>query len=99
MTGNKIDYKFNEKELLKQVGDYIDSTYTNHHYSKNRIQTTEFIVDSGHLTGFAVGSIIKYIQRYGHKGGPEDWRKDIMKTIHCAMILLSEHDRRQSEEE
>jgi len=93
MTGNKIDYKFNEKELLKEVAEYIDSTYTNHHYSKNRIQTTEFIVDSGHLTGFAVGSIIKYIQRYGHKGTPEDHRKDIMKVIHCAMILLSEHDR------
>jgi len=96
MTGNKIDYKFNEKELLKQVAEYIDSTYTNHHYSKNRIQTTEFIVDSGHLTGFAVGSIIKYIQRYGHKGTSEDHRKDIMKVIHCAMILLSEHDRKNS---
>lgn len=88
-----INYRFNEKELLKQVADYIDGTYTNHHYSKNRIQTTEFIADSGHLVGFTVGSIIKYAQRYGHKGRPEDHRKDIMKVIHCAMILLSEHDR------
>lgn len=96
MTGNKIDYKFNEKELLKQVSEYVDSTYTNHHYSKNRIQTTEFIADSGHLVGFAIGSIIKYAQRYGHKGGPEDHRKDIMKVIHCAIILLSEHDRLSS---
>jgi hypothetical protein len=91
-----IEYKFNEKELLKQVSEYIDSTYTNHHYSKNRIQTTEFIADSGHLVGFAAGSIIKYTQRYGHKGGQDDWRKDLMKTIHCAIIMLSEHDRLSS---
>jgi len=89
----KIDYRFNEEELLKQVSEYVDSTYTNHHYSQNRIQTTEFIADSGHLKGFANGSMIKYLQRYGHKGGPDDHRKDILKTIHCALILLSEHDR------
>ena len=89
----KIDYRFNEEQLLKEVSEYVDSTYTNHHYSKNRIQTTEFIADSGHLKGFAIGSMIKYLQRYGHKGGPDDHRKDILKTIHCALILLSEHDR------
>lgn len=89
----KIDYRFNEEQLLKEVSEYVDSTYTNHHYSKNRIQTTEFIADSGHLKGFAIGSMIKYLQRYGHKGGPEDHRRDILKTIHCALILLSEHDR------
>lgn len=92
----KIDYRFNEEELLKQVSEYVDSTYTNHHYSKNRIQTTEFIADSGHLKGFAIGSMIKYLQRYGHKGSVDDHRKDILKTIHCALILLSEHDRYNS---
>lgn len=89
----KIEYKFNEKELLKELEEYVNATYVNHHYSKNNIQTTEFIADSGHLIGFAIGNIIKYAQRYGMKGTKEDHRKDIMKILHYSLILLSEHDK------
>lgn len=86
-----IDYKFNEGNNLKKIKEYIDSTYDGYHYSKNRIQTTEFIADSGHLTGFAIGNIIKYAQRYGLKGSNEDHVKDIMKIIHYSLILLNQH--------
>lgn len=88
---NKIDYKFNEADLCKELASYIDKTYDSH-YSKNNFQSTEFIVDCGHGIGFAIGNILKYAQRYGRKGLPEDARKDLMKVLHYAIIALSIHD-------
>ena len=80
---------FNEEQALIWARNYIISTYTQH-YSKNKIQTTEFIFDSGHGEGFCIGNIIKYAQRYGKKDGKNP--KDLLKIIHYAIILLgSEH--------
>jgi len=86
-----IEYKFNEGELCKELAAYIDKTYDSH-YSKNKFQSTEFIVDCGHGIGFAIGNILKYAQRYGRKGLPEDHRSDLMKVLHYAIIALSIHD-------
>tara|TARA_B100001248_G_C27390970_1_gene462321 strand:+ start:1571 stop:1915 length:345 start_codon:yes stop_codon:yes gene_type:complete len=86
-----IEYKFNEDELLKELKIYIDKTYSMH-YSKNQFQSTEFIIDSGHGTGFLIGNIMKYAQRYGRKGSPEEWRKDLMKIIHYSLLALYNHD-------
>ena len=87
----KINYKFNEGELVQELADYINKTYGSH-YSKNNFQSTEFIVDCGHGTGFAIGNILKYAQRYGRKGTHADARKDLMKVLHYAIIALSIHD-------
>ena len=84
-----IDYKYNEKDLLTQIQEYVDSTY-NEHYAQGKIQTTEFIIDSGHGIGHTVGNIMKYSQRYGKKEGRN--RKDILKIIHYALIMLYVHD-------
>ena len=88
---SQINYKFNEGELVKELADYINKTYGSH-YSKNNFQSTEFIVDCGHGTGFAIGNILKYAQRYGRKGTHADARKDLMKVLHYAIIALSIHD-------
>ena len=84
-----IDYKFNEGALIKELQKYVDSTY-NQHYSKNKFQATEFIIDSGHGMGFALGNVLKYAQRYGKKDGTN--RKDLMKILHYALIALHQHD-------
>lgn len=91
MDSEIVYYKFNEDELLKEIQLYIDKTYKQH-YAQNKFQATEFILDSGHGEGFCIGSIMKYVQRYGHKGEPEDWRKDLMKVIHYGIIALYNHD-------
>tara|TARA_B100000424_G_scaffold212271_1_gene169718 strand:- start:3803 stop:4072 length:270 start_codon:yes stop_codon:yes gene_type:complete len=88
----KIEYKFNEAELIKQLQLYIDSTY-DQHYSKNKFQATEFILDAGHGEGFTIGNIMKYAQRYGKKDGHN--RKDLMKVLHYALIALHVHDTTQ----
>lgn len=84
-------YKYNEDKYLEELTKYVDSTYSQH-YSRNKYQATEFIIDSGHGTGFCIGNVLKYAQRYGRKGSKEEWRKDLMKVIHYAIIQLYVHD-------
>ena len=91
----KIDYKYNEDKILNELKQYIDSTYDKH-YSHNKFQATEFILDSGHGTGFCIGNILKYAQRYGKKGTKEDARKDLLKVIHYGIIALHNHDKEKS---
>ena len=88
----KINYKFNEGNIFNLIKEYIDKTY-GEHYSQNKYQATEFIIDSGHGTGFCMGNILKYAQRYGKKGSREDARKDLMKVLHYGMIALYVHDK------
>ena len=86
----KIDYKYNEGNTLSELKEYIDSTY-DEHYSKNKFQATEFIIDGGHGEGFCIGNIMKYAQRYGNKNGYN--RQDLLKVIHYALIMLHVHDK------
>ena len=81
MSG-KIEYKYNENELIKQFKEYVDNTYEQH-YSQNKYQATEFIIDGGHGEGFCMGNILKYAQRYGKKNGYN--RADLMKVLHYAL--------------
>jgi hypothetical protein len=86
-----IDYKYREDELLDELKAYVDATY-GEHYSRDKFQATEFIIDGGHGTGFCIGNVLKYAQRYGKKGTHEDARKDLMKVLHYALIQLYVHD-------
>ena len=86
-----ISYKYNEGETLKDIAAYVNKTY-GEHYSQNKFQATEFIIDSGHGEGFCIGNMLKYTQRYGRKGDPTEWRKDLMKVIHYAIMMLHVHD-------
>lgn len=91
-----IEYKFNEDKLIEDFKKYIDSTYSGH-YSRNKFQATEFIIDGGHGSGFCIGNVMKYAQRYGKKGSRTEWRKDILKVLHYALIQLYIHDKMVSE--
>lgn len=86
----KIDYKYNEGELIAELKEYIDATY-GEHYSLNKFQATEFIIDAGHGDGFCIGNVMKYAQRYGKKDGYN--RKDLLKVLHYALIELYVHDK------
>ena len=88
---DEIKYKYNENKALEELKQYIDSTY-NSHYSQNKFQVSEVILDSGHGTGFCIGNMMKYTQRYGKKGNYDEWRKDLLKVIHYAIIQLYIHD-------
>ena len=84
-VNQKIDYKYGEDKILEELKSYIDGTY-DQHYSQNKFQATEFIMDSGHGEGFCIGNIMKYAQRYGKKDGKN--RRDLLKVIHYGIIAL-----------
>jgi len=87
----RTEYKFNEGQLLREFEEYVKGTYDTH-YSKEKFQATEFIIDGGHGTGFCIGNVLKYAQRYGKKGTHKDARKDLLKVMHYALIQLYIHD-------
>ena len=93
---NNLSYKYNEGNILAELKKYIDSTY-DEHYSKNKFQATEFIIDGGHGEGFCIGNIMKYAQRYGKKGGKN--RRDLLKVIHYGIIALYINEMEESENE
>ena len=84
-----IEYKYNEGVLIDELKKYIDQTYSEH-YSKDKFQATEFIIDSGHGEGFCIGNIMKYAQRYGKKNG--FCRNDLLKVLHYGIIAIHNHD-------
>ena len=90
------NYKYNEGALIQELQSYIDETY-GQHYSQNKYQATEFIIDGGHGMGFCIGNILKYAQRYGKKDGTN--RKDLLKVLHYAIIALHVHDIGEQEAE
>ena len=84
-----VAMKYSEDRILKEMDQYIQGTYDKH-YSKNKFQATEFIIDSGHGMGFCLGNVMKYAQRYGKKGGRN--RDDLMKIAHYAIMAMHVHD-------
>ena len=96
MKSKDVGYKYNERTALIELQKYIDSTY-DEHYSKNKFQATEFIIDGGHGEGFCIGNIMKYAQRYGKKGGKN--RRDLLKVIHYGIIALYINEMEESENE
>ena len=91
VAGYNIVYKYNEAKHLADLKEYIDSTYSAH-YAKSKMQATEIMIDAGYGEGFCMGSILKYWQRYGKKDGYN--RKDLLKILHYAIIMLSIHDKK-----
>ena len=89
---SRIEYKYDENQYVAELREYIDETY-GLHYSRDKFQATEFIIDGGHGTGFCIGNVLKYAQRYGKKGTREDARKDLMKVLHYAILQLYVHDK------
>ena len=81
--------KFKEDKILSEVKKYIGNTY-GEHYSEGDVQTLDFIEACGDAEAFCRSNILKYASRYDKKGTP---RKDILKIIHYAMLLLHFSDK------
>ena len=82
------EYNFNEGQIIKELKQYVDKTYESHYANGVKRQATEIIIDQGHGTGFCMGNILKYAQRYGKKEGRN--KNDLLKVIHYAIIQLSQ---------
>ena len=81
--------KYNEDKILEEITQYVNNTY-DEHYSEGEVQTLDFIDACGDAKAFCRSNILKYASRYDKKGTP---RKDILKIIHYAMLLLHFSDK------
>ena len=95
-VGLEFNYSFNEDKFIDEIKDYIKSTY-NEHYAQGKYQATDTILDAGYGEGFLMGNIIKYAKRFGKKDGRN--RRDILKIIHYAIIMLHNLDNKKKEEQ
>lgn len=83
-------WKYNEDKILKDIEDYVTSTYGSHYCGHNQdykdIQTIDLMAAKDLAPGFCQANILKYGSRYGDKDGRN--KRDLMKVIHYAMLLL-----------
>jgi hypothetical protein len=83
-------WKYNEDKILKDIMDYVTSTYGSHYCGHNQdyndIQTIDLMAAKDLAPGFCQANILKYGSRYGDKDGRN--KRDLMKVIHYAMLLL-----------
>ena len=86
-----MNRKYNEEEYLKEISDYIANTYRGH-YSVGNVQTLDLIDSVGDAEAFCRSNILKYASRYDRKGSA---RKDIIKIIHYAILLLHFNDKQE----
>jgi hypothetical protein len=83
-------WKYNEDKILKDIQDYVTSTYGSHYCGHNDaykdIQTIDLMAAKDLAPGFCQANILKYGSRYGDKDGRN--KRDLLKVIHYAMLLL-----------
>lgn len=96
--GNKVKsaekknhlWKYNEDKILKEIEEYVTSTYGSHYCGHSdeykNIQTIDLMASKDLAVKFCQANILKYGSRYGDKDGRN--KRDLLKVIHYAMLLL-----------
>ena len=79
-------WKYNEDKTLKQIEEYLISTYKSHYTSEtSKTQTLDLIESIGDAEPFTRSNAIKYLSRFGKKNGKS--KMDILKAIHYCILL------------
>ena len=77
--------KYGEDIGIKDLKDYVSSTYSGHYTSKNNnVQTLDLIQSVGDAESFCRSNAIKYLSRYDKKGQA---KRDILKAMHYCLLL------------
>ena len=91
-SDRKLDnrYKYHESEIIREIEDYVSSTYNGHYtgtkHEFRNVQTIDLMASRDLASDFCQANILKYGSRYGSKDGKS--KKDLLKVIHYAMLLL-----------
>jgi len=79
-------WKYNEDKILKEIKEYLGSTYKSHYTSQeSKTQTLDLIESIGDAEPFCRSNAIKYLSRFGKKNGKS--KMDILKAIHYCILL------------
>ena len=94
---NMHKYKYNEDKALEAIQTYVNSTYGQHYVGDGDVQTVDFWRSLGSLETTSRDTAIKYLARYGKKGGKN--RKDLLKSIHYVILMMYALDLEEQAEE
>lgn len=79
-------WKYEEDKTLKEIEEYLVSTYHSHYTSEqSTTQTLDLIESIGDAEPFTRCNAIKYLSRFGKKNGKS--KGDILKAIHYCILL------------
>ena len=83
---NKSEYKkYEEDKSIKDLQEYVTSTYNGHYTTKgSNVQTLDLIESVGDAPSFCRSNAIKYLSRYEKKGQA---KRDILKAMHYCLLL------------
>ena len=83
---NKSEYKkYEEDKGIKDLQEYVTSTYNGHYTTKgSNVQTLDLIESVGDAPSFCRSNAIKYLSRYEKKGQA---KRDILKAMHYCLLL------------
>ena len=77
--------KYQEDRGIKDLKDYVSSTYRGHYTNKNSdTQTLDLIHSVGDAESFCRSNALKYLSRYDKKGTA---KQDILKAMHYCLLL------------
>ena len=78
--------KYQEDKSLKDLRDYVNTTYEGHYTSDqgDNVQTLDIIESVGDAKSFCRSNAIKYLTRYEKKGQA---KRDILKAAHYCLLL------------
>ena len=83
--------KYNEDKILKEIGDYIQSTYGQHYAQvSDGVQVQDLLRSCGIDKDFCQANAIKYLARFGKKNGRN--RQDLLKAVHYIVLLMDSED-------
>ena len=77
--------KYQEDKGLRDLSDYVSSTYKGHYTNEgSNVQTLDLIHSVGDAESFCRSNAIKYLSRYDKKGSAKN---DILKAMHYCLLL------------
>jgi len=80
-----VEYRYSEDKFLTEVKEYVASTYQGHYVGGGQYQTVDIWNTLGSASTTCRDTAIKYLMRYGKKGGTN--KKDLLKAIHYITLL------------
>ena len=77
--------KYQEDKGIRDLKDYVSSTYQGHYTNENSdVQTLDLIHSVGDAESFCRSNALKYLSRYDKKGSA---KRDILKAMHYCLLL------------
>jgi hypothetical protein len=86
VTNQNGFWKYKEDKTLKELEEYLQSTYNSHYTSEqSKTQTLDLIESIGDAEPFSRSNAIKYLSRFGRKNGKS--KLDLLKAMHYCVLL------------